>query len=128
MASFLLLDPIILTNNEINNVLNATNLIVNNNNYHLQHVLLPQLNIMSIQMGYEGIIDQDNMSVHLISYRSNFRTYFCKNNNQVYEVITDSLTQNIFSVTLITPNIFQYHFQAIEAIEAIEFPYIVAAG
>jgi hypothetical protein len=123
MASFLLLDPIILTNNEINNVLNATNLL-NNNNYHLQHVLLPQLNITSIQIGYEGIIDQDNMSVHLISSRSNFRTYFCKNNNQVYEVITDSLTQNIFSVTLITPNIFNFQ----NNFQYIQFPTIVAAG
>ena len=104
-------------------VLTATNL-VNNNNYHLQHVLLPQLNITSIQMGYEGIIDQDNMSVHLISSRSNFRTYFCKNNNQVYEVITDSLTQNIFSVTLITPNIFNFQ----NNFQYIQFPTIVAAG
>lgn len=87
----------VLTLDEINTVINAANMGPFSN--HLS--ILPSLNISHIRMEYNNISNEPNMTVHMVSSRVMFKIYFCKVNNQVFQITTDHLTQRIYLVELL---------------------------
>ncbi len=95
--------PIVLSDHKINTVINAVNMYVGhinmygNANIFQNRMLLPCLNQTRIEIEYEAIIVQPNLTVNFVSSTQSSRTYFCKANDQVYEVITDS-DDNVVSV------------------------------
>ena len=91
-----------LTDHNINNIINA----VNTNNFQNTLLLLPSLNLAHIQIAYEDIINEPNMSVNLILSRSRYNIYFCKINNQVFQVVTDEFTERFFKIEEVFNNQF----------------------
>jgi hypothetical protein len=93
----------VLTLDEINTVINAANMGPFSYNFSL----LPSLNISHIRLEYNNINNEPNMTVHMVSSRFMFKIYFCKVNNEVFQITTDHLTQHIYRVELLAnPNVF----------------------
>ena len=98
-SSSLFSAPRVLTNDEINTVLNA---IINRN--IVQHsLLLPSLNTDFVRVVYDEVNEEPNMTVHFVTSHSSFNIYFCKFDNSVYKVITDNTAQNVYYVSRISP-------------------------
>jgi len=92
-----------LTLDEINTVINAANMGPFSNHFYI----LPSLNISRIRMEYNNITNEPDMTVHMASSRAMFKIYFCKVNNQVFQITTDHLTQRIYLVEIVAnPNMF----------------------
>lgn len=93
--------PRVLTNDEINTVLNA---VINRNIVQQsQHSLLPSLNTDFVRVVYDEVNEEPNMTVHFVTSHSSFNIYFCKFDDSVYKVITDNTAQNVYYVSRISP-------------------------
>ena len=104
-SSLLSSQPMALEDNEINTVINAINNFIGANNFFETPLMLfPSLNLARIQMEYENIFDQPNMTVNLVLVRSRYKIYFCNVNNMVYQVITDDFTNHVYQVLHVNPN------------------------
>jgi hypothetical protein len=104
MTSAALFDnmPRVLTNDEINTVLNAVINVINGGIIHSNY-LLPSLNTDFIRLAYDEIVVEQDTTVHFIAFRSSFNIYFCKFDNNVYKVITDNNTQEVYDVSRVFP-------------------------
>jgi hypothetical protein len=104
-AALLSTEPITLDDVEINAVMNAINDFIGANNFFTTPLMLfPSLNLTRIQMEYENILDQPNMTINLVLARSHYKIYFCNVNNVVYQIITDDFTQRVYQVVHVNPN------------------------
>ena len=104
-SSLLLGENFQITNYEYNNILNAVNLYMNDHNYQFDNpfALIPALNSTTLDIAYEGILNDDNMTVRLVSQTSGFRFFFFKMNNNVYQIITNldsSIVYNFIFVNI----------------------------
>lgn len=80
-----------------NTVLNAVNLHLNGHHFE-QMMLLPSLNSTTLDIAYEEIINDNNMTLKQISQKSNFRFFLFKMNNNIYSIITNLDMSVIYEV------------------------------
>jgi len=98
MSSSLLSVNFQITPMEYNTVLNAVNLHLNG--YHFSEVmLLPSLNSTTLDIGYDGILNDDDMTLRQISQTSGFRFFLFKLNNNIYNIITNLDVSVVYKVT-----------------------------
>ena len=95
-------EPIVSIDN-INTVVNAVNI----GQFGSPLALLPSINLSHVQIAYNDLVNEPNMTVHLVLSRQNFKIYFCKANNHIFQIITDEFTQRIHLVELVAnPQLF----------------------
>jgi hypothetical protein len=67
-----------------------------------QPVLVPNLNTIRTDMAYEEILGEPDFTIQLVDERPRWKTFFCKVNGQVYEIITDEDLTIIHRVRIVT--------------------------
>ena len=62
--------------------------------------LLPSLNLHLLRSAYYNIINQPEMTLQFIAQQSNFRFFFYKTNDHVWEIVTNNDATHIFLARL----------------------------
>lgn len=63
-------------------------------------ILVPNLNTIRTDMAYEDIMNEPNFTIHLVDERARWKTFFCKVNGQVYDIVTDSDVEVVYRVQI----------------------------
>jgi hypothetical protein len=82
-----------------NTVLNAVNLHLDGHQFS-EVMLLPSLNSTIFDIGYERILNEDDMTLRQISQTSGFRFFLFKMNNNIYNIITNLDVSVVYKVTI----------------------------
>lgn len=99
-SSSLLSGEFQITNMMYNTIVNEVNNYLNNNHQLANpYLLLPSLNQTLLDISYEGILNDQNMSIRQIGQFSDFNFFFFKMNNIVYEIVTDRNVSNIYRIS-----------------------------
>ena len=86
------------TRTMFNTIINGIRDCFTNSTYNL----FPSLNESLIRYEYNRLIDKPNMTLHFSCVRSEYRFFFFKINNEVYQVITDFEVNTIHQITRIS--------------------------
>lgn len=100
LSSSNLLSNEVLSIDNINTVINATRLGLFGNN---PFSLFPSLDVSHLNLAYQDIVNEPDLTVHLVKQTYSTKMYFCKMDNLVYEVIIDEFNNTVLRVKLVVP-------------------------
>jgi len=98
MSSSLLSVNVQITPMVYNTVLNAVNLHLDGHHFS-EVMLLPSLNSTTLDIAYDGILNDNDMTLRQISQTSGFRFFLFKLNNNIYNIITNLDVSVVYKVT-----------------------------
>lgn len=100
MSSLLLSQPFQITEMVFNTLLNSVNEYNNFRPYYVEY-LLPELNTNYMEISYQNIINEADMTLNHISQVSRYHFFLFKLNGQVYKIITNENATDIYDISVI---------------------------
>jgi hypothetical protein len=92
-------EDFLITNYVHNILLNSVNLYLNSHKFSPSFSLLPSLNYTTLDIAYQEIINDNNISIVQISQTSGFRFFFYKMNRDIYKIITNLDLSIVYEVS-----------------------------